>query len=236
MKRFLLFFGCMLLVVCSQANALIISDLIGDKDGFGMGLTEGDARPTSPSFFFDNRTIVDPEFSDHYPVDPSFSYIHNFSSLSGSIVSAELNLFTLGIQDGDTQVFGSNTDITLSLDGNDIVGAFDSIDQFVFTTEWVEVAGLVSVSIPNSLLYLIQDGAAQFELNTLQLGTHPGHDAFAIDYSELVLNVQASSVPEPTTLVLMILGLLSILIIKRITMRSTRTGLTHRFACYSPAC
>lgn len=180
-------------VVSAQNNQDSIRRLLGDKDGFGLGLEEGDIL----GGFFDNRDLEDPFFTDVQPIPTvgdfpsvSFSYFHRHlphSSPPGS--TAALEMLTLGIQDGDTQVVGSNTEIKLFLDEEEVEGAFDDIDQFDFFpgVGFASVAGLVRIEIPRQLFELFSDGEVEVKIEIHQLGTAPSIDAFAIDYSELVI-------------------------------------------------
>ncbi|MCH8331346.1 MAG: DUF4382 domain-containing protein [Bacteroidetes bacterium] len=169
------------------------TSILGDKDGFGLGLKEGDIRPVSLGFF-DNREIDDPLFTDVEPVPTvgtfpslSFSYTHTFAVPPEGIIRANLRMLTTGIQDGDTQVFGSDTDLRLFLDGVEVPGAFDDVDQFDFFAGvgFAEIVGLVSIEIPGGLLPLLSDGEVVVRIEINQLGTAPSFDAFAIDFSEL---------------------------------------------------
>ena len=169
------------------------TSILGDKDGFGLGLKEGDIRPVSLGFF-DNREIDDPLFTDVEPVPTvgtfpslSFSYTHTFAVPPEGIIRANLRMLTTGIQDGDTQVFGSDTDLKLFLDGVEVPGAFDDVDQFDFFVGdgFAEIVGLVSIEIPGGLLPLLSDGEVVVRIEINQLGTAPSFDAFAIDFSEL---------------------------------------------------
>ena len=170
-----------------QASPTQEADLIGDKDGFGFGLMDGDARDSLA--FFDNREPDDPPFTDTLPVpvvDFAFTYEHTYDLPNLPIISARLEIFTVGIQDGDSDVLGNDIDITLSIDGLDVPGAFDAVDQWVGGKE---IAGLVSISIPEDHFPLLVDGSAHVRIETLQLGTSNSHDAYAIDYSELVIQL-----------------------------------------------
>lgn len=75
------------------------------------------------------------------------------------------NHITLGVQDGDNDVGGSDTDIFLFIDGIEIPNAFDSVDQFTNNgSNWVEIAGLVTISIPNTMFNLLSDGNAEVNI------------------------------------------------------------------------
>ena len=189
-------------ILCGSVQAI---SLLGDKDGFGIGLEEGDLRSESGGFF-DMRDSADPDFTDSYPVsyagNYNFSYTHSFSMSSTPATEAHLNLFTLGIQDGDDQIEDSDPDILLYIDGMEVPNAFDNIDQFDWFPEhgWTSIASLVTIDIPSNLLPAFDDGNATLRFEIKQYGSHPGKDAFAIDYSELII------IPEPTTLSLLTLG------------------------------
>ncbi|HRI80688.1 MAG TPA: hypothetical protein PLR06_14250 [Cyclobacteriaceae bacterium] len=171
--------------------------LLGDKDGFGMGLTNGQTLTLAggTSLPLDHRSSTDPRFTDLYPADLAESqttshvvrYVHTFSPFSGNEVHAVLHLNTLGIQDGDSQVYGSSTDIKLFLDNEEVPDAFDSVDQFDFiNNQWSDFAGFVDIEIPASLIHVLNDGKVEVRWELFQLVPNSNsYDAFAIDYSEL---------------------------------------------------
>lgn len=171
----------------------VMTDVEGDKDGFGLGLGAGDVRPVSEPWF-DEREFEDPEFTDVMPVpftDPSeqvFTYVHTFEPPQGPF-DATLRILSLGIQDGDDQVEDSDTDIRLYLDGLEVPGAFDDVDQFdsVPDVGWAETVGYVELPIPTEVSHVLLDGYVELTYEVIQLGAHPGLDVFAIDFSELVM-------------------------------------------------
>ena len=171
------------------------TDLLGDKDGFGMGLRAGDLRPVGLTpFSFDNREADDPLFTDVWPVPTvgtfpsgSFSYSHTWSPSGGKpIASAKLRMLTSGIQDGDRQVVGSDTDLRLFIDNVEVPKAFDDVDQFDFFPGigFAEIVGPVHIEIPENLFPLLADGQAEIRIESHQLGTAPSMEGFAIDYSK----------------------------------------------------
>lgn len=175
------------------------SSLLGDKDGFGFGMQEGDIRPAS---IFDNREPDDPFFTDTWSVPtegfyPSvhFSYTQSFSPPLDTVISAELSMFTLGISDGDSQVVGSDTDIQLFLDDVELPGAFDDVDQFDFYTDvgWAEEAGLITIEIPEEIFAHFADGELVVKFEIHQLGTAPSVDGFSIDYSEVIFHYESET-------------------------------------------
>ncbi|MFC2126556.1 DUF4493 domain-containing protein, partial [Bacteroidota bacterium] len=162
------------------------SFLIGDKDGFGIGLEDGQIYNGD---WFDNRENDDPVFTDMLPPPnhADFTYSHSFDPVC-NINSAELNIFTLGIQDGDNQVYQSDTDIKLFINDIEIPQAFDDVDQFdLVNSEWVSFAGQVTIPIPDNMLVELTSGKIDVRIVTLALGEYQGLDVFALDFSELVI-------------------------------------------------
>ena len=172
----------------SFASVKLTTDLVGDKDGFGLGLREAGRRPTSAGAF-DERGPSDPLFTDVMPAPtPKFSYTHQFNLAGrGAIERAQITLLTLGIQDGDTQVTGSDTDIRLYVDDVEVQQAFDKVDQFSSKNSvWGQSAGQVYVELPEAALDSLKDGKAKVTIETVQLGSG-GLDTFAVDYAELLI-------------------------------------------------
>lgn len=171
--------------------------LLGDKDGFGQGFKDGYSLylpgGTSLPLTWQNN---DPLFTDIYPADiaPNGNTTHQIQftmdyTPPSAIGSARIRLNTLGIQDGDEQVCGSDTDIKLFIDGQEIPHAFDAVDQFDnMDGRWSDFAGQVEIAVPGNLLHLLKDGKVELRWEILQ--KVPGmqsYDAFAIDYIELWL-------------------------------------------------
>jgi hypothetical protein len=183
------------------ADHVTVSSLIGDRDGFGLGFVEGTQRPTGTWGNFDMRGPDDPTFTDVLPVPAvsvadgsTFSYTHMYIPVPlGAITAARLVLFTLGIQDGDTQVANTNTDIRLFIDGSEVTGAFDTIDQFGHNgVGWAEYAQIVEVEIPQMAFSLLSDGLAEIRFESYSLIPGGQLEAFAIDYSELIIELDTS--------------------------------------------
>ena len=169
--------------------------LIGDKDGCGIGLVDGDVWSPATSginswpISFQNN---DPDFTDIYPADKYgvINYQHNFCVRGTEILSAKFVFSTLGIQDGDNQVYGSDTDILFFIDDEEVTAAFDNVDQFdKYEGEWMSSVATIELAVPQHLLHHLQDGEVLVRWEILQLSSCEGcTDAFAIDYSELILN------------------------------------------------
>lgn len=170
------------------SGSFVTGRTTGDRDGFGLGLVEGDTWQGS----FDERESGDPAFTDRMPADLDFTWTLGYPILAGAqVTGAELVLFTLGVQDGDSQVVGSDTDIRLYVDGIEVAGAFDAVDQFDWIGgQWTSIAGKVLIPMPEAVLPSLADGSASVRIEILQLGTAPSTDAIAIDYSLLQLSAE----------------------------------------------
>jgi uncharacterized protein YjdB len=164
---------------------LTVTSLVGDKDGFGLDLEPGDERPAAGSWF-DSREPDDPSFSDVLPAPFDFSYTHGLQvPEGGEVSSARIRWLTLAVKDGDSQVVGDDTDIVVALDGIEVPGAFDSVDQFRHNgTTWVGVVGLVEIPLNGQILDVLQDGEVEVRIQILQLGT-AGRNTVSFDFSEL---------------------------------------------------
>jgi hypothetical protein len=184
-------------------EASCMTFLLGDKDGFGFGLSEGEpwVLPGGTALPIDYRSSGDPVFTDIYPADmaeseiPSHQIVFtvNFTKPSLSIASATLRFSTAGIQDGDAQVVGSDTDVTLYVDDHEIPNAFDQLDQFDFMNgNWADFASTHELEIPNSLLPVFRDGKVVVRMEILNLNPDSqSFDGFAIDYCELKICVES---------------------------------------------
>lgn len=181
----------------SVVEPACVTVLLGDKDGFGQGFKDGHALyiPGGTSLPLDWRSN-DPSFTDVYPADIGtngytthrIQFTMEFTPPS-QIGTARIRLNTLGIQDGDAQVCGSDTDIKLFIDGQEIPNAFDAVDQFdAIDGRWSDVAGHIEITVPPTLLHLFKDGKIDVRWELLQtVPGMPSYDAFAIDYCELYL-------------------------------------------------
>ena len=165
---------------CPKTDLVVVAE---PNEGFQFSAWTGDADGAENPLAITMTTdlTVEAVFS---PV-PTPTPAPASTQTSQPILSAELVFFTIGVQDGDTQVVGSDTDIRLFIDGAEIQGAFDEVDQFSSgSSGFVEIADLVTIPVPETSLNLLADGHVEIRIQTLQLGTGPSMDAFAIDYSD----------------------------------------------------
>jgi hypothetical protein len=172
--------------------------LVGDKDGFGLGLTEGEVFHVEGGIRLpiDYRTSSDPRNTDIYPADMGTSSIPahkiafdmEFDPIPNRVSAATLTLFTVGVQDGDAQVVGSDEDYKLYINNQEIPKAFDGVDQFDYVDgQWSEIASLIEIEIPEELLRELESGKITVRIEINQLGSSESFDAFALDFAELTL-------------------------------------------------
>lgn len=183
-------------------EATCMTFLLGDKDGFGWGLSEGEPwmLPGGTALPIDYRSSEDPAFTDIYPADITdngmtthqIEYTLNFINPPNAITGALLRFSTVGIQDGDAQVVGSDTDVTLYVDDHEVPNAFDQLDQFDFIDgNWADFASTHVVEIPNNLFSSFRDGKVVVRMEILNLNSNSqSFDGFAIDYCELNICVE----------------------------------------------
>jgi hypothetical protein len=187
----------------ATAATSCITYLIGDKDGFGIGLKENDpfVVEAGKSLPIDYRKPEDIFFTDIYPAwlgnsnsrEPVIVSEFQFGKPAKAVVSAKLKMLTLGIQDGDTQVYGSDVEIKLFIDGVEVPYAFDTVDQFELRNGvWSDFVGAIELDIPENLLYLFSDGNLLIRLEVHQQSSiSQSIDAFAIDFCELEICIEA---------------------------------------------
>ena len=101
MKR--LVFVCMVAVaVLSSGSAAVanVTDLVGDKDGFGVGcpIASGLHYLDYGAYWADNRDAGDPAFTDYWYTDDK-SWSHSYSLGGLTPASATLEIFIAGIAD-----------------------------------------------------------------------------------------------------------------------------------------
>jgi len=174
--------GALLFLAASTtASAIVITDLIGDKDGFGIGATADNP------FDFSGITGPDPDGVTDKWVFGAQNWTHSYdlAALGGPITSASIEVFHGG-------------------DGNQVPGTL-LIESVAVGT--LSIAFDLSATPPNmarvdvfDLTPVLSklDGSDRFIISIRDF------DSWVLDYSELTL---VSAVPEPDTLALMCIGL-----------------------------
>ena len=187
MKKLICLFFCLFM---SIANAGLITDLIGDKDCFGLGgiCSDGDHYVTDlgGSFFTDNRTLGEVLGVDEWDTT---------SGLGGPI-------FTFGLDLGGATALSAS--IELFTAGIDLAPGADFLFNGVSIGSYFEVAGTNNEAA--TLIFNVPIGLL-LNPDNLTLSLSSEGDGFIIDYIELSVITESTSVPEPTTLVLLALGI-----------------------------
>ncbi|RCU45758.1 PEP-CTERM sorting domain-containing protein [Corallincola holothuriorum] len=166
------------LLLAQTANAGIIVDLIGDKDGFGIGVQDGEGFSYSD---------VGPGDGDGTDVWRNGDYIfsHTFDLTSfGSIVDATLEIFTGGQGlNGQSTVYLDGVNVGLLTDGDNTGPEYNyaTLDIFQLT----DFAALL-------------DNAAEIRIDTVSSG-----DGWVLDYSELTIYTADAEVPAPASVLLL---------------------------------
>jgi hypothetical protein len=124
----------------TQDTLFTITQTLGDADFFGFGT--GSLGDPVPVIDFDNRTSTDPAFTDHDlrlsifgpDSDNDIVWTHDLSTqLAGKLIlSATLELPIGGLQDGRADL--GPADDRLFIEGIEVPGAFDTVDQGPFGT------------------------------------------------------------------------------------------------------
>lgn len=188
-----------ILFASSNASAVVISTLEGDKDGFGVGIVP-DASFTG---FYPDLSKDDPAdigtITDTYVVgDQSWSHAYDLTGL-GPIRSVQLEILTYGQGwHGVSNVFFDEVLVGQLTDG-------DNSTQFL-GTNWARLN-----------TFNLSPAGSFTGLNTIRIDTaSPNDDQWALDYSELRIETGAfSAVPEPASLALIGTALATLAFVRR---------------------
>lgn len=196
-QRFLLFAA--ILFASGNASAIVITNLYGDNDGFGVGI----APDASFTGFYPELSKDDPAdigtITDTYVLgDQSWSHAYDVTGL-GPIRSVELELLTYGQGwHGLSNVFFDEV----------LVGQLTDADNStrLLGTNWARL-NTFNLSLAGSFT----------GLNTIRIDTaSPNDDQWALDYSELRIETGAfSAVPEPASLALFGTALVALAFVRR---------------------
>ena len=130
--------------------------------------------------FIDGSDDEDNAVTDRVLANRENSYRHLFVNL-GMIESASLEFLSYSIQDAE-----KDGDLRLFLDGEEVEGAFDDVNQV--DENGLATAGVISVVIPEPLLNVFDDGEVSVRFVSEDSDDpEKSGDSFAIDYSKLTL-------------------------------------------------
>ena len=172
----------MILAIGSVAQAdTVIVDLHGDKDGFGIGVMDGEGFDWN-----DITGVSDSDGTDEWLFGTRFwSHTYDVSSLDGPIIEASIEIFHGG--DGSyvpSEVFVNDVSVGFLTDADD-AGNYAALDTFDLA--------------PDIIAKLT--GNDTIEVQTVSI------DGWVLDYSEL----RVSSIPDPATVLLLGIGGLGLL-------------------------
>jgi hypothetical protein len=200
MKKLITICVVVAMVVASptMVSAVLISSLVGDKDGFG--LSGAPAVPADGTLWRDGLggvfgadyrdagDLASAPFTDIWFSDAAITYTHTYSLGGLTPISANLTIQIAGVADnrGPWDVF-LNATLIGQIPTNTSVNAFQEILTYTF---------VVNPSL------LIEADAVLLNINVPTVT-----DGYSINFSEL--NITA--VPEPATICLLGLGVLSLL-------------------------
>ncbi len=201
MKLFKLFLCSLVLIfgLSGPASALVISDMHGDADGFGLGVVDGEEF----DWYAVNFEPDDVGFTDRWVYgDQTWSHSYDISGL-GTITSATLEVFTGGQGwYGLTQIY---------IDGV-LVGDLTDGDFTEGSGRYEAYPNIARLDTFDLMPYIAAiDGAETLTVATIRSG-----DGWVLDYSKITLSDDGSqSVPEPSALLLLGPGLVGLAMLRR---------------------
>lgn len=201
------FFAAALIGMASvpTATAAVVHTL-GDQDFFGFG--SGTIGDDVPSIDFDNNQAGDPSHTDRdirsgvfgVDADNDVSFSHDLSALllGSTVYGVELMLAIGGIQDGDQNI--ALIDTRVFIEGIEIIGAFDSLNQGAFGTDLItfQLNPVQVASFSNDfILDVLLDGG------TVDFGSQLALESYFLDYTGVTAH---TTIPLPASLPLMLAG------------------------------
>jgi len=174
-------FAFLILTVTPVAQSAIITDLVGDKDGFGVvcPIAGGLHYLDYGIYWEEYRDPGDPAFTDNW-YEGDKSWIHSYDLGGLTPVSATLEIFLAGVADY------ANWSATVRVDGV-TVGTIPALEG------QHDITRLLSFDVP---AYLITGW------EHVIIDVSDGSDAYIVDYAELSIN----TIPVPGAFLLSCIG------------------------------
>jgi len=175
-----------------------VTDLLGDKDGFGVGcpIESGRNYLDYGAYYADYGEPADPEFTDKWLVSDQ-SWTHSYSLAGATPVLAGLEIFVAGVEN----TAGGSADVSV---GGTSIGTVPGVDG------WDDVTRLLTFNVPVALL----TGS-----DLVLVDVSSVWDGWIIDYSQLTIETDAGNgsapIPVPGALLLSTLGLVCIVCARR---------------------
>jgi PEP-CTERM motif-containing protein len=165
----------------AQATAIIV-DLYGDKDGFGIGVLDGEEFLRSDITGVSDGDLTDEWINGTQP----WSHTYDFSSLDGPVVEASIEIFHGGDgSQGPSEVSINGVFVGFLTDVENGGHDYAALDTFNLTSDAIEtLTGNDTITVQTYFL-----------------------DGWVLDYFELTV----TSIPDPATVLLLGLGGLGLL-------------------------
>ena len=175
-----------MILTLAAVSPAAVTDLLGDKDGFGVGcpIANGLHFLDYGYYWNDYRDPGDPSFTDNWSEetgDRSWTHTYGLGSLTPG--SATLELFIAGIADY------ANWSADVRVDGTSVgtISGIGGVYPTVANPITNDLTRLFTFDVPVGLI----DGVENVLIDTSYWG-----DGYIIDYSELTV-MAASPIPEP---------------------------------------
>ena len=189
MKRSTLIWGSVgVIVMLATVSPAAITDLLGDKDGFGVGcpIADGQHFLDYGNYWGDYRDPGDPSFTDNWDIGPgdtgilSWTHVYDLGSLTPG--SATLDLFIAGIADY------ANWSADVRVDGTSVgtIAGVGGVYPAVVSPITHDLTRLFTFDVPLGLI----NGSENVVIETSYWG-----DGYIIDYSELTV-MAPITIPE----------------------------------------
>lgn len=166
-----------ILNVTPSAKSATTVDLLGDKDGFGVGCPIGNGLHFTDygMYWEDYRMTGDPAFTDNWDAGDK-SWTHTYDLMGIAPASASLELYVAGIADYS----GWSADVLV----NGI--SIGTIPEYYSAHDLTRI---MTFNVPTYLLT---------EADDMTINVSIGDDGYIIDYSQLTVN----TIPAPAAIAL----------------------------------